>query len=376
MLSIQLLLQRLLLIFLLVVVGSAMNACAPPEPIRFGFIGGISGRVADLGQAGRNGFQLAVEQVNAGGGIRGRQIEMIIKDDGQDPVQAKRAAEELVAAKVAVIIGPMTSAMVEPVLPVATAAGIVVLSPTVTTTAMTGKDDFFLRLLADTRMYAQMSAEFNFTRNGVRRVAAVFDTRNRAYTESWLSAFRKSFTDLDGAIVAEIPFESGDSTDHAGLVSKMLDSRPDALLFVSGAVDTARFAQQARQLNAKQVLFSAEMSATERLIELGGKAVDGMYMAQQFDRNDTSPAYLDFLKAYQARFQSTPGFPSIEAYNAVRTVVEALKTSSDGTPLKQALLEHGPFTGVQQPIVFDRFGDSLRPARHTTIRDGRFVLEK
>ena len=350
-------------------------ACAPPEPLRIGFIGGLSGRASDLGLAGRNGFQLAVERINDKGGVRGRKIEIFVKDDGQDPVMARKAAEELAAAQVSVIIGPMTSAMVEPVLSVASEKEIVVLSPTVTSTAMTGKDDLFLRMLADTKTYADMCAKYHFERNRVRRVAAVFDVRNRAYSESWLTAFRDSFISQGGTMATEIPFESGDKTDHAYLIDRMLKVKPDALLFISGAFDTAQFAHHARLAGVTQVLFSAEWSATERLIELGGKAVDGIHMAQQFDRNDTSPGFRQFVSAYEKRFQTSPGFPSIEGYNAVMAVAEALERSPEGTPIKRALLEKGPFSGIQQPIVFDRFGDSQRPALHTIIRDGKFVVE-
>jgi branched-chain amino acid transport system substrate-binding protein len=354
----------------------ALTACAPPEPIRIGFIGGLTGRVADLGQAGRNGFQLAVEQMNAAGGVQGRSIEIIVRDDDQDPAQARRAAEELVAAKVALIIGPMTSAMVEPVLAVATAGGITVLSPTVTSPDLTGKDDLFLRIMADTRVYAELSARYNYDKNGVRRVAAVFDQHNRAYSENWLAAFRQSFSALGGTMVAEIAFESAEGTDHGALVRQMLAAQPDALLFVSGALDTARFAQQARQIGAQQKLFSVEWSATERLIELGGKAVDGMYMAQQFDRNDRSPTYLSFANAYEARFHSPPGFPSVAAYDATRAALETLARGGSSSKLKQSLIEGSPFKGVQQAVLFDRFGDSQRPAFNTLIHDGQFVLVK
>ena len=353
-----------------------LTACAPPDPIRIGFIGGITGRVADLGRAGRSGFQLAVEQFNAAGGVHGQKVEIIVKDDDQDPALAKRAAEELVAAKVAAIIGPMTSAMVEPVLAAATAGGVTVLSPTVTTPDLTGKNDLFLRIMADTATYAELSARYSFNKNGVRRVAAVFDLRNRAYSEHWLAAFRKSFTRLGGTMAAEIAFESGDDADHGALVQQMLAAQPDALLFVSGAVDTARFAQQARLLGAQQQLFSVEWSATERLIELGGKAVDGMYMAQQFDRSDTSSTYVSFAKAYEERFHASPGFPSVAAYDATRAVLEALLRGGKQSTMKQTLLENAPFAGVQQAVLFDRFGDSQRQAFHTIIRDGRFVLVK
>lgn len=350
-----------------------LTACSPPEPIRLGFIGGLTGRVADLGEAGRNGFQLAVEQANAAGGIGGRKVEIFVKDDTQDATQARRATEELVAAKVAAIIGPMTSAMAEPVLAAATAGGITVFSPTVTTTALTGKDDLFLRVTSDTSSYAGLSARYHFTKNAVRSVAVAYDVRNRAYTAGWLADFRKAFAELGGTIRAEIAFESGDATDHAALIKQMLASKPDAFLFISSAVDTARFAQQASQLKGGQKLISVEWSATERLIELGGKAVDGLYVTQFFDREDKSPDYQAFRQAYEKRFQQLPGFASVGAYDATRATLEAIGRGKHGESLKQTLLERGPFVGVQQPIRLDRFGDAQRRAFITTVRDGRFV---
>lgn len=354
------------------VAAALLGACAPPEPIRLGFIGGLSGRVADLGEAGRNGFLLAVEEANAKGGIGGQKIETLVRDDAQSADQARHATGELVAAKVAAIIGPVTSAMAEPVLAVATPAGIPVISPTVTTAKLTGIDDLFLRVISDTNEYSALSARHHFQQNGVRKVAAVLDIRNRAYTEAWLSGFRSTFSGLGGTLTSETPFESGDAGDYRALVTTALREKPDALLIIASAVDTARIAQQLPEGGPRPRLIGVEWASTERLIELGGKAVEGLAVTQYFDRNDSSPAYQQFQKGYEARFRSPPGFASVAAYDATRAVIEALSRGGKA-PLRQTLIEGGPFTGAQQPVRFDRFGDARRDAFITVVRDGRFV---
>ena len=106
--------------------------CSPPEPIRLGFIGGISGRVADLGIAGRNGAALAIEMRNKSGGINGRPVELIVEDDKQDPEIAKRGISRLIGNKVHAIIGPMTSTMAMASLPLINEARMTMISPTVT----------------------------------------------------------------------------------------------------------------------------------------------------------------------------------------------------------------------------------------------------
>lgn len=349
-----------------------LAGCGPDEPIRLGFVGTLSGRAADLGTAGHDGFLFAVEQMNASGGVRGRHIEPLVRDDADDPARARQAAGELAAARVAAIIGPMTSAMAGPVLEAA--AGTAVVSPTVSTSALTGKDDLFLRVTADTRTHAELSARYHYAKNGVRRVAAFYDTNNLAYTRSWLTDFRNAFTGIGGDMVGEIPFASGENTDHGALIQQLLDLRPDTLLFVAGARDTARFVQAARQLDQKLTLTAAEWAATEGLLELGGQAVDGVYLPQLFDREDRSPEYRRFRQAYEARFQGPPDFASIAAYDATKAVLDAMWRAKPSTPVKTALLDYGPFAGVQQGINFDRYGDTTRKAFITVIRSARYLI--
>jgi len=73
----------------------AMVGCSPKTPLRVGFIGGLSDRGSDVGEGGRNGLMLAIEQRNAAGGIHGRPIELLVHDDGQNPIQAMEAARWL-----------------------------------------------------------------------------------------------------------------------------------------------------------------------------------------------------------------------------------------------------------------------------------------
>ena len=108
-------------------------ACSPPAPIVLGFVGALSGRVADLGVEGRNGVTLAVELRNKAGGVKGRQVELLAEDDQQNPAMARQAVGKLIDLKVDALIGPMTSAMAMVVVPQVNQAQLVMVSPTVTT---------------------------------------------------------------------------------------------------------------------------------------------------------------------------------------------------------------------------------------------------
>ena len=113
----------------------ALAGCGPQEPIRIGLMAGLSDKGSDLGESVRTGVILAIEHQNQAGGIHGRPIELIVRDDGQDPDLAIRAARELIALKPEIVIGPVTSAMAKSVIPMMNEAG---LTPACCTSAARG----------------------------------------------------------------------------------------------------------------------------------------------------------------------------------------------------------------------------------------------
>lgn len=365
---------RQALLFLIGITMCVLASCSERTPVRIGFMAGLSGRSADLGVAGRNGAMLAVEQKNAAGGINGRQIELLAKDDEQNDEVAKKQIAELIAQKVELIIGPMTSSIAAAVMPQINASQTVLLSPTVTTTALTGKDDNFLRVIADTRSYAHKSASYHYRTKGYRSVAVILDQGNRSYTESWLQDFRSEFERLGGRIHLTVPFRSGSNTTFLDPAKQLLAARPDAVLIIANAVDAALICQQVRKLSATQPIIAVEWASTERFIELAGSAAEGVHLAQFINRNDRSARYLEFIKAYRDRFGGQePGFAGTAGYDAALVAIEALQTRTKGTSVKEAILKRARFSGVQQTISLDRFGDADRKNYITVVRNGAFV---
>lgn len=350
-----------------------LAACGPAEPVRIGFLGGLSGRVADLGIGGRNGAQLAVDLRNGAGGIRGRQVELIAEDDRQDPAVAAQSMARLVERKVAAVIGPMTSAMALAVVKQADDARLVLVSPTATTNQLAGKDDYFFRVISTVRHYARVSAEHHGAKRGLRSMTAILDTRNRAYTEDWLNDYRDVFADNGGRVVKTIPFASGDDVRFADLARQLVDVRSDGILILANSVDTAMLLQQIRKIDADVTIATAEWAATERLIELAGKAAEGVLVAQFLDRQGQQPAYVAFRRAYIERFGMEPGFAGLTGFDAANAVMGALARQSPDQSLKAALLTGPAFAGAQVPIAFDAYGDVDRPTFMSTVRNGQFV---
>lgn len=110
----------------------------------------------------------------------------------------------------------------------------------------------------------------------------------------------------------------------------------------------------------------------EELIDLGGEVVEGLLIVQNYDRDDASPRFKEFSDAYFKRFQRNPGYSSVSTYDAATVVLTALKNRKPGEPVKAAVARSGPYQGLQQEIVFDSNGDTIRKVYFTEIREGRY----
>ena len=358
------------------ILGAAMlMACSPPKPVRIGFIGGLSDSTSDTGGEGRNGLMLAVEQRNKAGGLKGRQFEILIQDDGQKPEQAKLAIKTLIDAKVDVVVGPFTSGMATVVLPFINEARITMISPVASSMDFLGLDDYFIRVNRTTRDNARDYAQQVHQRRQTQ-VAVAYDTRNRSFSTSWLREFKQAFSALGGSLSVEVPFESQPDIGYIEVAQQLLASKPNGVVLIASAIDVARLSQQLTKLAPEMPKTAVEWAASESLLELGGKSVEGLLIAQSHNRNDKSERFLGFRQAYVARFAREPGFSAVASYDAAQVLFQAMEHQSGNESIKDAILKYGPYPGLHQPISFDKFGDTPRPVFFTEIRAGQFVPVK
>ena len=353
----------------------ALAACGPKEPVRIGFLGGLTERASGFSEDARNGVMLGVEQRNQAGGVEGHRIELVVQDHGEGVAQVPAAFQALRDARVVAVIGPYSSAVGIQVMPLANDARLLMLSPNVAANALAGQDDYMVRIGRTVRQAAQSYAQMLHQR-GHTRMALARDMGNAVFSTTWSEDFRAAFAALGGSVVIQADFGADPSTSYEDVVRTMLAAQPDGLLFIGPATDVARLAQQAAKLAAALPMAAVDWAANASLIELGGTAVEGMLFMQTHKRDDDSPRYAALVSAYEARFGRTPTASSIAAYDAISVLADALARSmargrADESP-KDAVLRYGPYEGLQQTIRFDTFGDTERAAYPTVVRNGRF----
>ena len=351
-----------------------ITACAPEPPVLLGYVGGLSGRVADLGISGRNGATLAVENINSAGGVNGRKVKLVVMDDKQDGEVAKQVVKELIDQGVAAIIGHMTSSMSMQTVPIVNEKKVVMVSPTTTTTYLSGKDDYFFRVSNTTKSYATIMARYLYDILDVRNVAVVYDLKNKAYTESWMQDFRKEFEKSGGRIATAVTFISGPDTHLYDVAMQALLPGVEAMVISASAMDAAMICQQVKKIGKNIPIAASEWAATEKLLELGGAAVENVIVSQFFDRNSTDKVYVKFREAYRKRFGNEPGFASVNAYDAVNIVLEAIKKQKTGNLSKETLQKLNQYNGVQGVVTIDRYGDADRKTFLSVVKNNEFVV--
>ena len=371
--NIKLLLRLVRTIFLALVILSVVACDMNKEPIKIGYVGGLTGRVAGLGIAGRDGALFAIEEVDRAGGIDGRQVSLVVKDDKQDADTAKQAVRELIQEDVVAIVGHMTSSMSAETRPIINEAKKVMISPTSKSDVLSGHDDYFFRVTAASSFNAQKVADLAYSQKGFKTFAVIYDMNNRAFTESWLQQFRQPYEALGGKIIVTREFHSGSvNLSFLSLVKDVTTYKVDALLVLASALDTALISQQLFKLGNQLPVFASEWSFTSDLLNFGGMAVEGLTSFHSFNNDNQNQRYLDYKDKFIKRFGYDPSFASVLSYDATKLLLSAIQRNSNPKQLKKTLLEMGPFPGLQSNIKFDQYGDVERSLFLTVINNGKF----
>ncbi len=351
-----------------------LTNCTARGPVPVGFVAQLTGVQAALGVQERNGVRLAVEEINRAGGISGRPVKLVIRDDLGTPEGAKKADRELIGMDVVAIIGHATSGQTMAGLTVTGPARVLMLSPTASTSELSGKDDYFFRVCYSLADRAHAFSRYIYQKRKITRIAVVYDTDNAAYSKNFMETFTDKYRSLGGKLTGKASFSSKSQPGFASLVKRLRTGNPGGLLIIASDIDTALIAQRTRLAGWPVPLFTTAWAQTETLINNGGRAVEGLEIEVANTYTDQKPAYLDFKKRYMARFSHTPSFGASLGYEAARVLAAALeKTGGRAGGLKKALTGIKNFKGLSETFSFDRYGDVIRSFYMGVIHQKKYM---
>jgi branched-chain amino acid transport system substrate-binding protein len=348
-------------------------ARAAEEPIRIGEYASITGKEASLGQSSHNGTMMAIDDLNAAGGVLGRPLLLITEDTQSKPGESATAAKKLISRdKVVALLGEVASSRSLEAAPVAQLAKVPMISPASTNPKVTETGNYIFRTCFIDPFQGPVMAKFAQEKLRAQRVALMV-SNSSAYSIGLAKFFREAFTANGGTIVLEQKYAEGDK-DFKAQLTAIKAAGVDAVFNPGYYNEGALIVLQARDLGLTLPIFGADSWEAEALIELGGKAIEGAYLCSHYSPADPSPRVQNFVQAYKKRFGTTPDSNASLGYDSVLVLVDAIKRtgSTDRAKIRDALAATKNFAAVTGHITIDAQRNASKNAVIIQVRNGKF----
>jgi branched-chain amino acid transport system substrate-binding protein len=372
--------KRILLSLLVIASFLFSFACQPGgtggDKVRIGVFMSLTGDTANFGISSVNGIKMAAEEVNAAGGINGKQIELLVQDDRSDASEAATIVTKFVTQdQVHAILGEVASSRSIAAAPIAQNAKIPMLTPSSTNPEVTRKGNYIFRSCFIDPVQGAAIAQFAAKTLNAKRGALMVD-RKQDYSTGLEKVINEVFTKLGGQIVVTQSYASGDQ-DFNAQITDIKGANPD-VIFVPGYYgDVGLFAKQARDKGVTVPLVGGDGWDSPSLYQIGGAALHGSYFSNHYSPDDTDPIVQKFVGDYKAKYGSVPDALAATAYDAARIMFDAIKraNSLDGAAIRDALAATKEFPGVTGKVTFNENRDAVKPIVMVKIENGgKFVV--
>lgn len=345
------------------VTGSLAWASSPAqETIKIGHYGSITGSEATFGKSTDNGIKLAIEEINAAGGLNGKKLELITFDTKSDSKEAGNAVTRLITAeKVVALLGEVASSRSLAGGAVAQQYGVPMITPSSTNPRVTANRDFVFRVCFTDDFQAVAIAKFVRDNLKLSKAAILYD-QSQAYSKGLRDEFTKAFKGRGGEIVSDQAYSGGD-TDFSAQLANIRAANAE-IIFVPGYyTEGANIALQARRLGIKAPLIGGDGWDSEELGKIAGEAIIGSYFSNHSAPDQ--PTMKDFVAKYQAAYDNqVPDALAGLAYDAMNMLFDAMKRSKSlsGKDLRDAIAATKGFPGVTGAITIDKNRNASKPA--------------
>jgi branched-chain amino acid transport system substrate-binding protein len=350
----------------------AAPAAADENTILIGEVGSLTGAQATFGISTRNGIELAVNEVNAAGGVKGKKLAVRVYDDQGKPEEAANAVTRLIAQdKVKVILGEVASTNSLAMAPKAQAAQVPMITPSSTNEKVTAVGDYIFRVCFIDPFQGLVMAKFAIENLKVKKAAVLRDQKSD-YSIGLSEVFAAKFEEMGGKIVGTEAYSQGD-TDFRAQLTAIKGTKPEAIFIPGYYTDVGVIARQARELGIKATLLGGDGWESEKLFEIGGSAIEGSYYANHYSVDDPSPTVQKFLTDYKKAYGAVPDSLAALGYDSAMVAIDAMKRAADlsGPALREALAATKGFPGVAGEITLDDKRNAVKPAVVLQVAEGK-----
>ena len=317
-----------------------------------GEFGSLTGSEATFGQSTHNGIMLAMDEVNAAGGVNGRKIRVITEDDQSKAEEAANAVTKLISQNnVISVLGEVASSNSLAAAPICQSNKVPMITPSSTNERVTQVGDYIFRMCFIDPYQGEAMANYLSNQLKMTKAAVLVDVKSD-YSTGLAANFERTFVANGGRIVGKQSYAKGDSDFRSQLTA--IKATGPQVIFVPGYYnDIGQIAIQARDLGMPQPLAGGDGWESPKLIEIGGKALEGCFYSNHYHVDDPSPSVKDFVNRYQERYGAKPDALAALGYDSAKVLADAIKRAgkTDGPALRDAIAATKDFTGVTGKIT-------------------------
>lgn len=348
------------------------------DNIIIGCIAPITGSDASYGTSVRNGVKMAVDEINASGGILGKEVELIEADDKGDEVEAQNQYSKLVSKNKAVaIIGSVTSYPTMSIVKNASKDGIPLITPTATLFEITNSGSNIFRACFLNTFQSEAMANFAFYDLDKKTAAIIYNnSKEDNYSKQFAVAFENYFTALGGTIVAKETYETDDE-NFSNQLSNIKQKRPGVLFIPDYDKTVSVIAKQSKDIGIESTLLGTD--GWDIILEYveNANVLEDSYFTTHFFSEDSSENVQNFVSKYTEVYSVTPNTFAALGYDSAYIMCNAIQRA--GTTEKMsviAALNATNMQGITGEITFDENGNPIKVASIIKISNGRQFLYK
>jgi branched-chain amino acid transport system substrate-binding protein len=357
--------KKSFLVSIFLVIAILVTACGggaqggANAPIKIGVIYNVTGGQASLDVPSNNGAKLAAKEINAAGGVLGRQIQVVFYDGKSDATVIGNVATQLVETdKVVAMMGFSDSDMTLAAAPIAAKAGIVFVTSGATSPKLPDQvpDYLFLACFGD-NVQAAAGAEYAFNTLKYKNVYLLTD-QGTEYTKLLSKYFKERFTELGGVATLEDSYQTGDK-DFSAQITKLKGAatQPDFLYIAAQPDDIGTIVKQFRDSGIDKAIMGGDGYDTPLLVQIPGKSATNVYFTTHtlMDKNLGTEPVKKFMNAYEAEYKTPPenAFAAL-GYDTMRLIADAIgrAKSTDPKAIRDALAATKDFPGITGQLTY------------------------
>ncbi len=344
------------------------------ETIRIGVFLDMTGQTASFGISTFSGIKLAVDEINAKGGIDGKKFEIFLADDQGRPENAKIAVEKLITEnKVHALLGEVLSTNSLAAAPIAQAAKIPLITPSSTNEKITKVGDYIFRACFIDSFQGEAMAKFAFETLKIRRVAILTDF-NSDYAKGLSDAFANTFKRLGGRIVSQKTFFQDDE-DYFQQLKAVKRAKPDAVYLAGYYNSVGVIAKQAREMKINGVFLGGDGWDAPDIWQIGGNSLNNSYITNHFTPTAPDEKVKKFTTDYKKLFGLEPDAFAALAYDSTYLLADSLKRAktTENTKLRDAIATTKDFDGVTGKITINNLRNANKPAVILKLQNPNFI---